>query len=181
MSGLKLHIVLLVCLLGPVAIAIQNVIMLFVVEKSYQEMYDTFKKNGLESWDTSAMLIMYFSGCLTSPVYLFCLKDLAPKITTFLSLYNDKLKNLILSGGMPIIVHIINTLFLICNIATVDIERCCSYIDIWYILLTIFGILSTGFATASFSIGLIWSLFPGTLLRTNDFQQNISYKTFQRN
>ena len=100
-SGLGWNIILFVSMLEPINAVVQNVI-IFVLGKSYQDMYDSLKKHGLESWDMSSMFILLYSGTVLSPAYLFCLKDLAPQIAVFVSLYSAKFKKLVVSGNVHI-------------------------------------------------------------------------------
>ena len=57
-----------------------------------------FKKNGLESWDTTAMFIWIFSQLWAPPLTLHFVKGLRKSLETFASDFNAKLKNLA-SGG----------------------------------------------------------------------------------
>ena len=159
---------MLVSLLAPINIVIQNIFLILVEDKSYTDFVENFKTHGLDTWDTTAMLILLNSGSVISPAYLFYLKDLGPKLTKFASLYCAKLNKLVGSGGlhnMNIIQHYLSLRFPLIG----DIEKCCNDINIWYVLLSIFGFLIVAFFQAFWAIGLFWSsLYAGTLMRTKN-------------
>ena len=109
-SGLSWYTIVLVSMLTNINIVIQNVFLFLLEGKSYTDIVNNFKTHGLDTWDTTAMFILLYSGSVIAPAYLFFFKDSGPKISKFASVYCVKLQKLLVSGDLLHKVHMLDNI-----------------------------------------------------------------------